>query len=189
MDVAQEAPQTVILTEDEASMYLQATTQSAWSPQGQTPTVRVDASRTKTNFYGTLNLQTGEELVLRTDKLNGETTAFYLNCILETYPEVPILFFWDRAPWHRGPAIERVLQANPRLEIMWYPVASPQLNLQEQVWKAARRKVGHNHDQPRLDPLASQFLNYLSSTHFESSFLDQYGYNSVRAMFELSIIP
>ena len=68
-------------------------------------------------------------------------------------------------------------------------MTSPQLNLQEQVWKAARRKVGHNHDQPRLDPLASQFLNYLSSTHFESSLLDQYGYNSVRAMFELSIIP
>jgi hypothetical protein len=66
---------------------------------------------------------------------------------------------------------------------MWYPVASPQLNPQEQVWKAARRKVGHNHDQPRSDPLARQFLNYLSSTHFESSFLDQYGYNSVREMF------
>ena len=183
MDVAQEAPQTVLLTEDEASMYLQATTQNAWSLQGQTPTVRVDPSRAKTNFYGTLNLQSGEELVLRTDKLNGETTAFYLNCILETYPEVPILCFWDRAPWHRGPAVERVLEANPRLEIMWYPVASPQLNPQEQVWKAGRRKVGHNHDQPRLDSLASQFENYLSNTRFESSFLQEYGYNNVRAMF------
>lgn len=183
MDVAQEAPQTIILTEDEASMYLQATTQNAWSLQGRTPTVRVDPSRTKTNFYGTLNLQTGEELVLRTDKMNGETTAFYLSCVLETYPDVPILFFWDRAPWHRGAVIERVLEANPRLEIISYPVASPQLNPQEQVWKAARRKVGHNHDQSRLDPLASQFENYLSSTRFGSSFLDQYGYSNVRAMF------
>ncbi|MCC7165623.1 MAG: IS630 family transposase [Anaerolineae bacterium] len=149
----------MILTEDEASMYVQATTRNVWSVQGQTPTVRVDPSRTKTNFYGTLNLQTGEELGLRADKLNSETTAFYLNCVLETYPDVPILFFWDRAPWHRGAAIERVLQANPRLEIIWYPVASPELNPQEQVWKAARRKVSHNHIQPQLNPLADHFEN------------------------------
>jgi transposase len=183
MDTAQDAPQTVILTEDEASMYLQATTQKVWSVQGQTPTVRVDPSRTKTNFYGTLNLQTGEELILRADKLNSETTAFYLNCVLETDPNVPILYFWDRAPWQRGAAIEHVLQANPRLEIICYPVASPELNPQEQVWKAARREVSHNHTQAQLNPLADQFENYLSSTRFASSFLDQYGYNTVRAMF------
>jgi transposase len=183
MDVAQDAPQTVILTEDESSMYLQATTQQAWSLQGQTPTVRVDPSRTKTNFYGTLNLETGDDLVLRADHLNSATTAFYLNSVLETYPDVPILFFWDRAPWHRGAAIEQVVQANPRLEIAWYPVASPELNPQEHVWKAARRKVSHNHEQAKLDPLADQFETYLSRTRFASSFLDQYGYNAIRAMF------
>lgn len=164
-------------------MYLQATTQKVWARQGQTPTVRVDANRTKTNFYGTLNLQTGEELVLRAERLNSATTAFYLKCILETYPDVPILYFWDRAPWHRGAAIDRVLQENPRLEIIWYPVAAPELNPQEHVWKAARRAVSHNHTQAQIDPLADQFENYLSRTRFTSSFLDSYGYNTIRAMF------
>ncbi len=172
-----------MLTEDEASLYLQATTQKVWAVQGQTPHVRVDPSRTKTNFYGTLNLQSGEELVLRADKLNSETTAFYLQCILATYPDVPLLYFWDRAPWHRGPAIERVLQANPRLEIIAYPVASPELNPQEHVWKAARREVSHNHGHAQLDLLAAQFETYLSNTRFASAFLDTYGYNTIRAMF------
>ncbi len=183
MDVAQDPTPTVILTEDEASMYLQATTQNVWAVQGQTPTVRVDASRTKTNFYGTLNLLTGEDLAMRADHLNSDTTAFYLNCILETYPGVRILFFWDRAPWHHGPAIAQVLAANPRLEIIWYPVASPDLNPQEHVWKATRRHVSHNHVQAQLEPLAAQFESYLNATRFESAFLDQYGYYSVRAMF------
>lgn len=163
-------------------MYLQATTQKVWAVQGQTPTVRVTPTRTKTNFYGTLNLQTGEELVFRAEKLNSATTAFYLECVLETYPGVPILYFWDRAPWHRGAAIERVLEANPRLEIIWYPVASPELNPQEHVWKAARRAVSHNHTQPQLDPLADQFENYLSRTRFPFAFLDSFGYNTIRAM-------
>lgn len=145
--------------------------------------MHVDPSRTKLNFYGTLNLQTGAEIVLRTKKLNNVTTAAYLVQILETYPSMPILLFWDRAPWHRGAAIDQVLQANPRLEIMWYPVATPELNPQEQVWKATRRAVGHNHSQPHLETLADQFENHLLTTSFTSSFLDHYGYTSIRAMF------
>jgi hypothetical protein len=62
MDIAQEAPQTVILPEDEASLYLQATTQSVWAPRGQTPVVRVHLDRKKVSFYGTLNLKTGDAL-------------------------------------------------------------------------------------------------------------------------------
>lgn len=145
--------------------------------------MRVDSSRTKTNFYGTLNLQTGEEVVWRTKKLNSVTTAAYLMQILETYPDVPILLLWDRAPWHRGTAIDQVLCANPRLEIMWYPVAAPELNPQEQVWKATRRAVSHNHSQSHLESLANQFETHLLTTRFTSSFLDQYGYASIRAMF------
>lgn len=173
----------VILTEDEASLYLQATCQNVWAPQGQTPCVRVEPSRTKINFYGTLNLPTGEEVVLRAQKLNSATTAAYLVQILETYPNVPVLLFWDRAPWHRGSASDQVLRPNPRLEILWYPVATPELNPQERVWKATRRAVSHTHTQPRLEPLADEFENHLLLTRFASTFLDQYGYNSIRAMF------
>ncbi len=50
LDVAQNPTPTAILTEDEASLYLQATTMSAWSPCGQTPVIAADPSRTKTNF-------------------------------------------------------------------------------------------------------------------------------------------
>jgi transposase len=183
MDVAQRDTPTVILAEDEASMYLQATTQRVWSLHGQTPIIRVDPSRTKTNFYGTLNLLSGQELVLRAETMDSETTAFYLTCLLETYPEESLLLFWDRAPWHHGPAIERVLQTNPRLEILCYPVACPELNPQERVWKAGRRQISHNHAHEQLPQLATDFETYLNKTTFHSTFLEQYGYLSVRAMF------
>ena len=56
MDIAQTAPDTVILAEDEASLYLQATTMRVWAPVGQTPSVRVDTQRDMVHFYGCLNL-------------------------------------------------------------------------------------------------------------------------------------
>lgn len=160
-------------------MYLQATTMAVWSPRGQTPITRVDPSRKKVGFYGTLNLRTGEEIVSRSDTFNSETTARYLQTLLDTFPDHPILLLWDRAPWHYGDPVGQVLAANPRLEIMWFPVASPDLNPQEQVWKLTRRAVSHNHLVPKLPQLADEFENHLLNNTFHTSFLDHYGFNSI----------
>lgn len=181
--MAQEASATVFLTEDEAGLYLQATTCYVWSPTGQTPIVRVDPGRAKTNFYGTLNLQTGQEIATRSDVMNAQVSAQHLELLLETNPDVPILLFWDRAPWHRGKPIDKVLEENPRLEIMFFPTASPDLNPQEHVWKAVRKEVSHNHLEVRLPELADRFLNELNTSIFKSSFLDKYGYTAVCPMF------
>lgn len=173
----------MFLAGDEAGLYLQATTCHVWSPTGQTPIVRADPRRAKTNFYGALNLQTGQELAIRSDLMNAEISAQYLEMILEANPNVPILLLWDRAPWHRGKPIDKVLAEHPRLEIMFFPTASPDLNPQEHVWKAVRKQVSHNHLEIRLPELADRFLNKLNSTTFISSFLDKYGYTAVCPMF------
>ena len=184
VDIAQEAPETVLLTEDEAGLYLQATTMAVWAPRGQTPVVRVHPGREKVNFYGTLNLHTGQDIVMKASVMNAEATAQHLEQILAAVSDVPILLLWDRAPWRRGPPIREVLEANPRLEIMYYPVAAPDLNPQEQVWKATRRAISHNHIIPRLPELAAQFEQHLKSNTFESSILDRYGFNSIGPMFK-----
>jgi transposase len=181
--VAQTAPQTIFLAGDEAGLYLQATTCYVWSPTGQTPVTRADPGRAKTNFYGTLNLHTGQEIAMRSDLMNAEVSAQYLEMILEANPDVPVILFWDRAPWHRGKAIDQVLAENPRLEIIFFPTASPDLNPQEHVWKAVRKEVSHNHLEAKLPQLADHFLNKLNSNSFKSSFLEKYGYSAIYPMF------
>jgi len=172
------------LAGDEAGLYLQATTCQVWAPIGQTPVARADPGRAKTNFYGSLNLQTGQEIAMRSDLMNAEVSAQHLELLLEAHPDVPILLFWDRAPWHRGKPIDQVLQKNPRLEIMFFPTASPDLNPQEHVWKAVRKEVSHNHLEVRLPELADRFLNQLKSTSFQSSFLDKFGYSAICPLFK-----
>ncbi len=154
VDIAQDAPQTVILAADEASilaadeasLYLQASLTRVWAPVGQTPVIRVAASQTpvirvaasqtpvirvaanrdNTHFYGALNLATGEQVTLRSDLMNSQVSALFLNRLLDAYPDRaypdrPILLLWDRAPWHKGEAIRSVLSANPRLCVLWFP--------------------------------------------------------------------
>ena len=136
-----------------------------------------------THFYGSLNLQTGQEIAMRSDSMNAEVSAQHLEMLLDANPHVPILLFWDRAPWHRGKPIDQVLEEHPRLEIIFFPAAAPDLNPQEHVWKAVRKEVSHNHLEARLPELADRFLGKLTSSTFHSSFLHKYGYNAICPMF------
>ena len=58
---------------------------------------------------------------MRSDNMNAEASAQHLEMLLEANPDVPIILFWDRAPWHRGKSIDKVLEENPRLEIIFFP--------------------------------------------------------------------
>jgi putative transposase len=46
----------------------------------------------------------------------------------------PIILLWDRGSIHRGPAIDAVCQAHPRLHLEEFPAYAPELNPTEQVW-------------------------------------------------------
>jgi putative transposase len=184
MDYAQAHPDAVYLSEDEASLYLQATTTFVWAPRGQTPVVKAHPQRDKVSFYGTLNLLSGQEVVTKAEKMNSETTARHLKQILATYPHQSILLFWDRAKWHGGDPVKKLLAKNPRLEVMKYPPAAPDLNPQEQVWKATRKEVSHNHDCSKLSELADRFEHFLKTNKFNYLFLEKFNVETICAMFK-----
>lgn len=154
-----------------------------WSPLGQTPIVRCDAGRSSTHFYGALDLWTGKEIAMRTHVMNSAVSVLFLQKLLLAYPDQPILLFWDRAQWHQGAAVKHFLQENSRLELCFFPPASPDLNPQEHVWKATREAISHNHSEVKLDTLADKFENHLNKTSFPCSLLDQHGYRNLCAMF------
>lgn len=171
------------LAGDEASLYLQASLMRVFAPIGQTPVVKAHPGRENTHFYGALNLCTGEETVLRSDLMQAEVSALFLQQVLAAYPDKPILLLWDRAPWHQGEAIRSGLAAHPRLEIVWLPTACPELNPQEHVWKAVREAVSHNHNYTQLTDLAQAFETYLKETTFPCSLLDKHDYHNLCARF------
>jgi transposase len=184
MDIAQTAPDTVILAEDEASLYLQATTMRVWAPVGQTPSVRVDTQRDMVHFYGCLNLATGEQTAMKAQTMNSETTAQFLAQVTQRYPNRPILLMWDRAKWHGGQAVREFIADHPTIEVIKFPPGSPDLNPQEHVWKLTREKVSHNHLVPKLNELAEAFASHLGNSVFKSTFLDKYGFSAICPMFK-----
>jgi len=163
-----------VIAADEMSLYFQATTTRAWSAVGQTPLVWVSPQRDHIHFYGAVNLRNGHEMALPMPEQTSETTAIFVNHLLACYPNQPILLIWDRASWHKGDAMRRLLKEHPRLEVVHFPPACPDLNPQEHVWSRARAAVSHNHVYSDFARLKTVFLDYLSNTLFPFTWLSQY---------------
>jgi transposase len=159
---------------DEMSLFLQATPTRVWFPVGQRPILLVSPQRDCRHWYGALCLDSGQEVALSVPGLDSQTTIHFLTHLLTAFPAQPILLFLDRAPWHRGEVIRTFLADNPRLELLYFPPACPQLNLQEHVWKAARHAVSHNHAFLNLASLRRAFAQFLDTNLFHFQWVEKF---------------
>ncbi len=73
----------------------------------------------------------------------------------------------DRAPWHKARIVQDFIATQPRLDVMYFPPACPDLNPQEHVWKLARQHVSHNHTFPEFPALCQAFRQFLDDTFFQ----------------------
>jgi transposase len=174
-DLLQDHPNLAILTLDQMSLYFQATLTRVWALKGQTPLVRVTPQRDHVHFYGALDVRNGREIALPALEQTGAVTSDFIRILLMLFPTQHILLLLDRAPWHFGPAIQNLLAGTDRLELMYYPVACPDLNPQELVWAQAREAIGHNHSYTCFETLIADFDTYLNESLFETNFMDKYG--------------
>ena len=173
-DFQQDHPDGVILTMDEMSLYLQATLMRVWYPKGHRPAVLISPQRDCLHWYGALALHSGQEVALNLPTMDSEATLHFLNHLLTVFPVQPILLFLDRAPWHRGQAIQTFLAEHPRLQLIYFPPACPQLNPQEHVWKATRQAVGHNHNRLTLATLRQDCARFLDQTLFHFHWVEKF---------------
>lgn len=106
-----------------------------------------------------------------TGKIHTRQSSF-LKKIKRKYPGKRALILWDGATHHRG-EVGEYLKGKHWLELMLFPPYSPELNPQEHVWKKAREKVTHNHEED-FNVLVSKFYNFLTKNKFKSNFLRKY---------------
>jgi len=85
----------LVMTMDEMSRYLQATTQCVWFPVGQRPLVLVSPQRDCQHWYGALCLDTGQEVALSALGLHSQMTCHFLAHLLTAFPTQPILLFLE----------------------------------------------------------------------------------------------
>lgn len=165
-------PNTVVLVEDEMFLTTQTTTQKIWLPKGEFPKIDVSSKRQLRCIYGFLNVSSGKEHAFKTTAANSDETCKILNLIGNEYKNYKIVIIWDNAIWHKSLKIKSFLsETKHKLHLITLPPYAPDLNPQENVWKAGRSNVSHNQFIDNIDTATDEFVGYLGNQIFDYKFL------------------
>ena len=162
---------TIILAEDEMILSTQTTFQKIWLPEEEYPRIEISNTRKNRSVYGFLNIKTGDEHAFKTERQNMYITTDILKEIRKIYLKQKLLILWDGAGWHRGSEVQKFIEKDSNIEIIYFPRYTPEENPQEHVWKSGRDQVTHNRFIENIDTATDEFIEYLNKTNFPYSVL------------------
>lgn len=136
-----------------------------WAKCGCQPQVKSAPTQEKIAFIGYVNPASGQLLTYECSKFNYETIMESVHSFAEQVPDdKKILIVLDNASWHKK-AVRLLQESNdyPRIEFLFLPPYSPELNPIERVWRIVRRERTHNRYFDKLS-----FLITTLKTYFEN---------------------
>jgi len=88
----------------------------------------------------------GQLIIQEVEKFNADTFKQYLETILDkAKSENKILLVLDNARYHNAKKLKDYIESiKDRLELIFLPLYSPEINPIEMLWKRTRRAVTHN---------------------------------------------
>ncbi len=134
-----------ILLEDESMIRDYQAIQRTWFLKGQQRIISTYGQHKGVRLVGTLNYATGEVFCAEEEKLDAAAFLTFLTATLEHYPTGKIVMILDDARIHHAKLIRSFLGENrDRLELVYLPPYSPELNLIEGLWKWLKESVINN---------------------------------------------
>ena len=116
-----------------------------WFLKGKQRLIPTYGQHKGVKLIGTLHYETGEILCVEKESYDAEVFLRFLHTVLAHYPAGRIVLVLDNARIHHARLIQPFLeQHKSRLQLIFLPPYSPQLNLMEGVWKWLKEMVIHN---------------------------------------------
>jgi len=114
------------------------TRRRTWAPAGHTPIISSNYKPDRISTLAALTVSLQRQhlgLYLRFQPKNFQAVdvADFLRALLR-HLRGHVVLLWDRGSIHKGPAIEAVRTAHPRLHVEEFPAYALDLNPTEQVW-------------------------------------------------------
>lgn len=112
----------------------------AWSPIGKRPVIPSQHIRQYTYAYGAVCPEDGAFVSLILPSMRTDCMAVFLEEISQRYPDNHVVVVLDGAACHRSQS----LNVPQDMSLVALPPYSPELNPQENVWKAMRAEGFYN---------------------------------------------
>lgn len=153
--------------EDEFSLSNTATVSYQWSAKGKQPLIKCkQRKRERLTAMGSYNSKTGQITVSFHQKGNYQSFKKHLKKVLYEYRKyTKVLMVVDNVRFHHAKLLKRWLTKHPKIELIYLPPYSPELNPIERAWWYMRKKITHNRFMCSLEERKKKFWQMFS--HFQ----------------------
>lgn len=134
-----------LLFQDESMIRDYQAIQRTWFLRGRQRMVPTYGQHKGVKLIGTLDYATGEFFCIEAEQYDAAVFLKFLERLLKYYSSGKIVMLLDNAWIHHAKHVQSFLTDNKnRLELIFLPPYSPQLNLMEAVWKWLKKSVINN---------------------------------------------
>lgn len=111
------------------------------------------------HLIGALDWQTHDVHTLSVAQKNGDTFIQFLEHLcLQVLPQHPLVLVLDNVSYHRSTPVMALLNLlQPRVQVVWLPAYSPDMNPIERFWLFLKQQVYAN----RLFPSLAHLLQHI----------------------------
>lgn len=137
--------------------------QCTWFIKGKQRKIPTHGRHRGAKLIGVLNYATGHILCTEEEKYDAVTFLEFLKTVLAHYSTGKIVMILDNARIHHAKVLEPFLAENKeRLELVFLPPYSPELNLIEGLWKWLKESVINNVFFPNVQKIILKVREFLN---------------------------
>jgi transposase len=134
-----------------------------WARRQEKLAIEQTSGRQRINIHGTIDLETGQTLMIETLTVDAASTVRLLESIEALYPMLVLIHvFLDNARYHHAKLVREWL-ARPgcRIKLHFIPAYCPHLNPIERLWAVMHKNITHNKCYDTCGQFANATLDFL----------------------------
>ena len=135
-------------------------TANGWIRKGQERGVQANTGRERLNINGACNAATGKVVLHQCEAINAQATIELFKKMQVRQPNGKLFIIADNARYYRSLAVQDYIKSNKRVNLIFLPSYSPNLNLIEQLWKFYKKEFLYNHYYPDFDEFKNASINF-----------------------------
>ncbi|WP_293788436.1 IS630 family transposase [uncultured Pedobacter sp.] len=156
--------------QDEASLSNTATVSYMWAEKGKQPRInQKQRKRERKTLFGCIEPETGIVITGKADRGNTISFFSFLLLVVKTYHGRKVVMVLDNVPYHHAKRLKPILERyKHRIELVYLPPYSPDLNPIERIWWYMRKKITHNRYVQNLQDRINNFDLFISQFKVEN---------------------
>lgn len=115
-----------------------------WIKKGKEMVIQSNTGRRRLNINGAYCIENHTVVIQESDTVNAQSTVALFKEMMRKQPLGLIYIILDNAKYYRSQIVTEFQRQNPRIQLLFLPPYSPNLNVIERLWRFFKRNITYN---------------------------------------------